>query len=84
MEHIEEQSEQVTKHLAKMADMIHNRRLFGLNDDDEDDLEDDRGARYDKNHDKLTAALHTFEGVQGWLTNDGVESLEVCSPYRYS
>ena len=63
-DHVAEQTEKVDKHISNMSKMLNNqnRRLMTY---DDDDLEDDRGSRFDKNRDKLTAALHTFEGVEG-------------------
>lgn len=72
--HVEEQSNKVQKHVDHLKKLMDKRRILQFLDDD--DLEDERGARFDKENTK--SQLHTFDGVQGWLTNDGVESLEVC------
>ena len=56
------------------------RKLFAfINDDDDDDLEDERGER-----EFLDESLSGFQGMQGWLTNDGVESLDVILLFLFS
>jgi len=78
--HVQEQKVKVQQHMDNMKKMFDRRRVLQV----DDDLEDDQGARFDEKHEKLAGAMHTFEGVEGWLTNDGVESLELFLPTEMS
>lgn len=71
-DHVEEQKQKVNSHISHLTKLMEKRRILQL---DDDDLEDERGTRFSNKNKQLA---HTFDGVQGWLTNDGVESLEVC------
>jgi len=75
-EHIKEQTEKVDKHVNRIKNMFDRRKLLA----NDDDLEDDAGTKFETISQKLSAASHTFDGVEGWLTRDGVESLELFLP----
>ena len=90
VEHVVEQQKQVDHHKEKLAQMLSQRRRLQQveEEEEEDDQEDERGARFMRAQrrakNKPTGELHTFDGVQGWLTDQGVESLELFLPTEMS
>jgi len=52
--------------------------------DFDDDMEDERGARFVAQGTQDNTGSSAFEGMQGWLTNDGVESFELFMPTEVS
>jgi len=83
LNHIQTQEEKVRLHQMKLqtAKQAQRRTLQGFEGDD--DLEDERGARFDRKpvtKGQKKESLYAFNGVQGWLTEQGVESLELFLP----
>lgn len=74
-DHVNEQTRKVEAHIKQIERLFTARKLRQL----DDDLEDERGARLLDQSKKINDAVHTFDGVEGWLTREGVESLEVFS-----